>query len=224
MKERVEAVLEWLAARATEQDRANLERFGIGAKKAVGVSMKNIQALGKELGRDPELAAALWETGLYEARLLCAFVDDPKHVTAAQMESWCQEFDNWGICDTVCFKLFDQAGPRWEKAREWCGREAEFEKRAGFALLASLALHDKKAGDGGFIEGLEWIEREAGDGRNFVKKGVSWALRSIGRRNAALGVAAGEVALRLAASRDAAARWVGKEAVREFRRLKAEGV
>jgi 3-methyladenine DNA glycosylase AlkD len=208
----VREALAWLEAQSTPKDVGNLARFGIDAKNSLGVSMANIQVLAKRLGASHELAAALWKTGCYEARMLASLIDEPERVTAAQMEHWCRDFDNWGICDTVCFKLFDRAPHAWEKAEEWCRRCAEFEKRAGFALLASLAGHDKQAGDAQFLAGLVWIEREADDERNFVKKGVSWALRRIATRNAKLRAASAAVARRLAASESAAARWVGKDA------------
>jgi 3-methyladenine DNA glycosylase AlkD len=201
---------------STKRDRDNLKRFGITAGKAYGVSMANVQALAKRLGRSHELAAALWDTGWYEARLLTSFVDEPERVTPAQMDRWCRDFDNWGICDTVCFHLFDRTPHAWTKVAQWHDKRAEFVRRAAFALLASLALHDKRAADRQFVEGLAFIELAATDDRNFVKKGVSWALRLIGRRNRALNREALASARRLAASPEAAARWVGKDAVKEL--------
>jgi 3-methyladenine DNA glycosylase AlkD len=218
LQEEVQAALAWLEQKSTARDRANLVRFGITAPKALGVSMTNIQVLAKSLGRNHELAAALWETGCYEARMLTSFVDEPARVTPAQMERWCRDFDNWAICDTLCFHLFDRTPHAWDKVAQWHDKREEFVKRAAFALLASLAGHDKGAGDEPFVESLLLIERAATDERNFVKKGVSWALRRIGRRNAALNAAAVAVARRLAESPQAAARWVGKDALREFAR------
>jgi 3-methyladenine DNA glycosylase AlkD len=212
----VDAALAALEAKSTKRDRENLARFGITASKAFGVSVANIQLLGKRLGRNHELAAALWETGWYEARMLTAFVDEPERVTPAQMDRWCRDFDNWGICDTLCFHLFDRTPHAWEKVNRWHDRRAEFVKRAAFALLASLALHDKRTGDRPFVKGLVLVERAAGDERNFVKKGVSWALRLIGRRNAALNAEAVKVARRLSGSADAAARWIGRGALEEL--------
>jgi 3-methyladenine DNA glycosylase AlkD len=212
----VEAALAWLKQESTTKDRENLVRFGIDADPAFGVSMANIQLLAKSLGKSHELARALWATGWYEARLLTSFVDEPARVTPEQMDRWTGDFDNWGICDTVCFHVFDRTPHAWDKVREWSDRPEEFVKRAAFALLASLALHDKKAGDERFFEGLDLIERAAPDGRNFVKKGVSWALRLIGRRNVALYAQAIAVSQRLAGSSEAAARWIGKGALREL--------
>jgi len=203
---------------STEHDRENLARFGITAPKAFGVSMANIQALAKRLGKSHDLAAALWDTGWYEVRLLTSFVDEPARVTPEQMDCWCRDFDNWGICDTLCFHLFDRTPHAWSKVAPWSEERDEFVKRAAFALLASLAGHDKRATDEPFLDSLPLIERAATDERNFVKKGVSWALRMIGRRNAALNAAALEVARRLAASPDAAARWIGKDALKDFAR------
>jgi 3-methyladenine DNA glycosylase AlkD len=208
--------LEWLEKKSTRRDRENLARFGITANKAFGVSMSNVQALAKRLGRSHELAAALWDTGWYEARLLTSFVDEPALVTPEQMDRWCRDFDNWGVCDTLCFHLFDRTAHAWAKVHQWSREEDEFVKRAAFALLASLAGHDKKAGDTVFAECLPLIERAATDERNFVKKGVNWALRRVGRRSAMLHSASINVAERLAESNGAAARWVGKDALREL--------
>lgn len=179
--------------------------------------MANMKSIAKRCGRDHELAGALWKSGRYEARMLATLVDEPERLTAAQMERWCRDFDNWAICDTACFALFDRSPHAWSKFGPWCGRTAEFERRAGFALLACLALHDKDAPDAPFLAGLRLVEREADDDRNFVKKGVSWALRSIGRRNPALHVVAMALARRLASAPDAAARWVGNDALKELR-------
>ena len=193
-----------------------MARYAITAPKVFGVSMATMQALARELGRDHELAEALWQTGWYEARMLAAFVDEPDRVTAAQMDRWARDFDNWAVCDTLCFKLFDQTPHAWRKIHQWSTRREEFVKRAAFALLASVALHDKQAPDEPFLESLPLIERAAEDDRNFVKKGVSWALRGVGRRNQALNAAAIETARRLAASDSPAPRWIGKDALREL--------
>ncbi len=216
VSEQVQTALAAVKKMSTPKDRANLARFGINAKKAFGVSMANIQKLAKRLGRSHDLAAALWDTGWYEARMLTSFVDEPDRVTPAQMDRWCRDFDNWGIVDTVCFVLFDRTPHAWAKVVEWSERRDEFQKRAAFALLASLAGHDKKATDRQFIVALPLIERAASDERNFVKKGVSWALRRIGRRNPALHAAALPIARRLAASPEPAARWIGKDALRDL--------
>jgi 3-methyladenine DNA glycosylase AlkD len=137
-------------------------------------------------------------------------------VTPSQMDRWCRDFDNWGICDTVCFHLFDRTPHAWTKVAQWHDKRAEFVKRGAFALLASLALHDKRTGDEPFLESLALIERGATDDRNLVKKGVSWALRGIGRRNAALNTAAVRVARRLSTSPEPGARWVGRDALKEL--------
>jgi len=212
----VDATIAALERMSTRRDRENLVRFGITADKAFGVSVANIQRLAKQVGRKHDLALALWETGWYEARMLTSFVDEPTHVTSAQMDRWCRDFDNWGICDTVCFHLFDRTPYAWGKVGAWHDKRGEFVRRAAFALLASLALHDKKAGDAAFVKGLRLVEITATDERNFVKKGVSWALRLIGRRNVALNARAVVLARTLASSTDATARWIGKGALKEL--------
>jgi 3-methyladenine DNA glycosylase AlkD len=212
----VKSALAALERAATAHDRANLARFGITATNALGVSMANVQRVARSVGRHHALALALWETGVYEARLLTAFVDEPARVTSAQMDRWCRDFDNWGVCDTLCFKLFDQTPHAWGKVDKWASRREEFVKRAAFALLASLAGHDKTASDRMFLARLPLIERAATDERNFVKKGVNWALRRVGTRSPALRKAAIGVAERLAASDAPSARWVGKDAKRHL--------
>ena len=224
MATQLKLALSLLEEKSTEHDRANLARFGITATKAFGVSMANVQAIAKQLGRSHDLAAALWKTGRYEARLLTAFVDDPALVTPEQMDAWCEDFDNWGICDTLCFKLFDRTPHAWNKVAEWHGRPEEFVKRAAFALIASLAVHDKTSPDEPFLRGLAYIERASTDDRNFVKKGVSWALRTTGRRNARLYKPALAMARRLSESSEPAARWTGKDAVRDLTKHKPAGL
>ena len=212
----VEAALAWLKRRGTKSNREGMARYAIRSAKVFGVSVATLRQLGKRLGRDHELAAALWGTGWHEARLLAAFVDDPARVTPAQMDRWCRDFDNWAVCDSACFHLFDRTPHAWLQVERWARRRDEFVKRAAFALLASLALHDKASGDDRFVRCLHLIERESSDGRNFVKKAVNWALRSIGGRNHALHAAAVGLARRLADSSDRTARWVGKDALRQL--------
>ena len=216
LKERVDDAIAWLRSHATKATRDGMARYNVPSDKAFGVSMKNIQLLAKQLGRDHALAAALWETGWYEARMLTAFVDEPERVTSAQMDRWSRQFDNWAICDTLAFALWDRTPHAWTKVEQWAGRREEFIKRTAFALLWSLSVHDKAATDKQFVRGLALIEQGAADDRNFVMKAVNMALRAIGKRNATLNAAAAMTATRLAASTDRSARWVGKHALREI--------
>lgn len=193
-----------------------MARYGIGDETALGVQVSVLRAMAKRIGRDHALALALWKTGVYEARMLATLVDEPEKVTLAQMDSWCRDFDTWALCDTACFSLWDQTPHAWTKVRAWAPRKEEFVRRAAFALIASLSVHDKKAPDAPFLRSLKLIERYATDERNFVKKAVNWALRSVGKRNAALHRDALDVAARLAESDNRAARWNGKDALREL--------
>jgi 3-methyladenine DNA glycosylase AlkD len=212
----VDAVLDWLKRNGSAKARADMARYAIPSDQAFGVTVGALKKHAKRLGHDHQLALALWESGWYEARMLAAFVDEPKRVTAAQMNRWCRDFDSWAICDTVCFHLFDRTPHAWRKARQWTGQRDEFGKRAGFALLWSLAAHDRTAPDEVFLECLPLIEQGAGDERNFVKKGVDMALRAIGKRSQPLNHAAIKLARRLAESEPASARWVGRSALREL--------
>jgi len=214
----VKDVLATLKRQGSKRYRDGLARYGIVAPKSFGVPMAKIQLLGRRLGRNHELAAALWDSGWYEARLLVAFVADPERLTPAQMDRWCRDFDNWAVCDTLCFHLFDRTPHAFGKVAQWSKRREEFVRRAAFALLASLAGHDKQAVDETFLRCLPLLERGAGDERNFVKKAVSWALRGIGHRNVALHTAAVGLATTLARSTEATPRWVGKDALRDLQR------
>ncbi len=208
--------LSWLEKNGTRRAVEGLARYGIVAERAYGVTMGQLKSLKRQLGTDHELSLALWDTGWYEARLLAALVGDPARVTRRQMDAWAAGFENWADCDTVCFTLFDRTPYAWERARRWAKSPREFVKRGGFALMACLSTHHKTAPDTKFLALLPVIEKGAKDERNFVMKGVSWALRGIGRRSPALNRAALVVSRRLAASEDAAPRWVGTDALREL--------
>lgn len=212
----VAAVLAWIKRNGSKAYRNGMARFAIPSDNAVGVPVGTLRAYAKQLGRNHDLAAGLWATGQYEARMLACFLDEPASVTPGQMDRWATNFDSWAICDTACFHLFDRTPHAWRKVRQWSGRREEFVKRAAFALLASLTVHDKQSDDAPFADALPLVEQAADDDRNFVKKAVNWALRSIGKRSLALNAAATEVAQRLAASNDASSRWVGKDALREI--------
>lgn len=206
----------WLKRNGTRRTVAAMARYGIVARHAYGVTMAQLLGLKKRIGKDHALAIALWDSGWYEARLLAALVGEPERLTRRQMDAWAAGFENWADCDTACFHLFDKSPHAWAKARQWAVSRHEFVKRGAFALMASLALHDKVAGDAKFLAFLPLIEQGAQDERNFVRKGVNWALRGIGRRNLALHAAALAVSSRLAKSGEAAPRWVGKDALREL--------
>jgi 3-methyladenine DNA glycosylase AlkD len=227
LDDELQSALKWLRSHGTKANRDGMGRYAIPSDNAYGVAMKDVKALSKKLGRNHDLAAALWDTGVYEARMVCSFVEDPAQVTSAQMDRWCRDFDNWAICDTICFNLFDRTPYAWAKVTQWSRKRGEFEKRTAFALLWSLSMHDKRADDEQFVKSLVLIERAAEDERNFVKKAVNMSLRAIGKRNRALNAAAVTVARRLAESEDAAARWIGSDALRELtgpavtKRLKA---
>ena len=209
--------LERLRALADPEAKAGMARFGIETRQALGVSIPKLRSLAREIGRDHVLAGKLWASGVHEARVLAALVDDPKLVSEEQMERWVVEIDSWDVCDGVCSTLFDRTPFAHAKAAEWSARDEEFVKRAGFVLMAALAVHDKKAPDARFLEMLPLIEREASDERNFVKKAVNWALRQTGKRNRSLNAAAIEAGERIRAQGSRAARWIAADALRELR-------
>jgi len=209
-------VLAWLKRNGTQRTVDGMARYGLPSDRAFGVTVAAMRAQAKKIGKDHALAAALWKSGWYEARMMASLVDDPALVTARQMDAWAKDFEDWGICDTACFHLFSRNPLAWGVARRWAKSPREFVKRGAFALMASFVLRDKAAPDAQFLALLPLIEKGAADERNLVKKGVSWALRSIGKKNKTLNTAAVALSRRLAAADNAAPRWVGKDALREL--------
>lgn len=194
-------------------------RYGIVTKAEVyGTTVAKLRAMAKKVGYDHALAEQLWSTGIHDARMLACMVDDPAEVTPAQMERWVKSMDNWGLVDTACFHYWDRSPHAFAKIEKWSKTKDEFVKRAAFALLASCALH-KQGTDAQFLRGLQLIEREASDPRNFVKKAANWALRAIGgKQSTKLRAAARALAKQLAESDDPTERWNGKDALRAFSR------
>jgi 3-methyladenine DNA glycosylase AlkD len=201
-------------------DRSRLEgmaRFGIDTGRAVGVTVTELRRFARDLGHDHELAGALWASGVHEARLLASLVDEPALVSEAQMEAWVADLDSWDVCDGVCGNLFDRTSFALDKAVEWSSREAEFEKRAAFALMASAVVHRNDLPDAAFASLLPVIRAQATDERNYVKKAVSWALRQIGKRSSGLNPLAIRTAEQIERIDSRAARWVARDALRELR-------
>ena len=205
-----------LRSLGTEANRAGMARFGINTERAFGVSVNRIRKLAKLCGHNHELAAQLWATGYHEARILASVVDEPQAVTPAQMEAWIVEFNSWDLCDQCCGNLFDRTPFAWKKAVAWSRRKPEFEKRAGFALMAGLARHDRIAPDSEFLKFLPLIEKQSSDERNYVRKAVNWALRQIGKRNEGLRPACIACAERILATGSKSGRWIARDALREL--------
>lgn len=212
----VNTILAWMAQRENPTNKAGMARFGINAERAFGIPMVELRPLAKIYKKQHALALELWATKWHEARLLAALIDDPKQVTEAQMEAWAAEFDSWDVVDQCCNKLFDKTPFAYDKALVWTSRPETFVKRAGFVLMATLAVHDKTAPDDTFVAFLPIIEREAADDRNFVKKAVNWALRQIGKRSLPLNEAAIESAKRIQKIDSKTARWIAADALREL--------
>lgn len=215
----VEQILKTLRGWGSKENLAGMARYGISVQNACGVPLRKLRPYAKELGRDHARALTLWETGNREARLLAIFTADPKLLTRAQMDAWARDFASWDICDGAASHLFRKSPFAWDRALRWTKSSREFVRRAGFAMIAALAVHDKKAPDETFLEVLPLIETAATDERNFVKKAVNWALRQIGKRNPALRPAAIQTAERLAHADSASSRWIGRDALRELSAL-----
>lgn len=194
-----------------------MARYGIATGHAYGVTVAELRAVARDLGRNHALAEDLWASGVQEARILASMVDDARLVDGDQCERWAAGVDSWDLCDQVCQNLFRYSPPAWDKAVEWAGREELFVKRAGFSLMAGLAVADKKADDARFAALLGPLADGADDDRPLVGKGASWALRAIGKRSPGLLEPALAVAEELAARPGRGARWVGRDAARELR-------
>ncbi|WP_243358572.1 DNA alkylation repair protein [Fundidesulfovibrio terrae] len=210
------AILDRLRTLGSEHNRQGMARFGINVERACGVSMAVLRPLAREHRRDHALAIALWDTQAHEARILACMVEDPRQAGPEQLGRWVEDLDSWDVTDQFCNKLVVKTPYAWELAVAWAAREAEFVRRAGFSLMAQLAVHDKAAPDAAFLPFLEFVVAYATDGRNFVKKAVNWALRQIGKRNAVLRGRAVATARRLLELDSKTARWVARDALREL--------
>lgn len=209
-------ILEQLKSMGSPEAVAGMARFGISSHNTYGVSVYVLRKMAKEVGRSHALAEELWASGVHEARLLASMVDEPKKVTEEQLERWVGGFDSWDVCDQCCSNLFDKTEFAHRKAVQWAGREEEFVKRAGFALMAALAVHDKRAPDEAFLAFLPVIKQASDDDRNYVRKAVNWALRQVGKRNAALNITAIQTAEEIRETGSKAGRWIASDALREL--------
>lgn len=211
-------ILAHLRSLRSPRDIEGQQRFGIVSKaEQLGLSVTKLREMGRPLHRQHGLAQALWATGVHDARFLAAIIEDPQQVTRSQMDCWVSGSDNWALTDALSTGVFDLTPYAVEKAHRWSGRRQEFVKRAGFALMAGMAVHRKDLTDEIFLDFLPVIEREATDDRNFVRKAVNWALRQIGKRNAALKQAAVASAQRIQQLDSRAAREIAADALRELK-------
>lgn len=215
-----EEIIKKLKAQRNAKNIEGMARFGISSKNTLGVSMPSLRLMAKEIGKDHKLALELWQTEIHEARILAGLIDLPELVTKKQMDIWVGGFDSWDVCDQVCMNLFDKTLFAFEKAKEYSQKEKEFVKRTGFALMASLAVHDKKAKDSQFAELFPFIVKASTDERNFVRKAANWALRQIGKRNLNLNKQAIKIAKEIQKSASGriskTAKWIANDALREL--------
>jgi len=212
----MQEVLKKLRAKAKTDQLEGMARFGMAVERRLGVSVPDMRKIARESGKDHRLATRLWKTGITEARIVAAMVDEPEKLSEAQMEEWVKGINSWDVCDQVCMNLFEKTPLAWKKIRDWSGREEEFVKRAAFALIACMAWHDKEADDARFIRLFPVINRGATDERDMVKKAVNWALRNIGKRNQNLNKAALKTAREILQIESKAARWIASDAIREL--------
>ncbi len=210
------ATIKKLESMSDPSNKDGMERFGINVSNALCISMPAIRTLAKETGKDHALALALWDTGIHEAMIMATLVDDYRQVTEGQMDKWVADFDSWDVCDQCCSNLFDKTRFAHDKCFEWARDEREFVKRAGFTMMATLAVHDKKADDAAFKSFFPVILKGSTDERNFVRKAVNWALRQIGKRNINLNKEAIAVGNEMKTIDSKSARWIASDALREL--------
>lgn len=216
-KDKLKQIVSLLRKKGRIKNIEGMARFGISTHNTLGVTVTELRKIAKSVGRDHSLATELWNTGIHEARILATIIDDPKLVTESQMEIWVKNFDSWDVCDQACMNLFDRTSFAWKKAFEWSSRKEEFEKRAGFALMAVLAAHEKGSPNEKFIAFLPIIKDNSSDERNYVKKAVNWSLRQIGKRNCALNREAIKCAEGIMEIGSKSARWIASDALYELK-------
>ncbi len=221
----INEAMELLQSRSnrTPENLKGMSRYGINTERALCLSTPDIQKLAKQIGKDHGLALQLWKAGWRESRILAAMIDEPAKVTGRQMDSWVKDFDSWDVCDATCLYLFSWTGLACEKAIHWSERQEEYVKRAGFALMACLAVGKRRPGEERLASFLPIIEREAWDERNYVKKAVNWALRQVGKHNRRLNTLSIEAAERIKLQDTRSARWIASDALRELTSEKTLG-
>jgi 3-methyladenine DNA glycosylase AlkD len=212
----LQSVLKEVKSHSDPEAVKGMARFAVGGANTLGISIPVLRDMAKRIGKDHGIALGLWNTGIHEARILASMVDDPARVDAGQMEAWVRDFDSWDVTDQCIMNLFEKLPVAWDKAKEWGTAECEFVKRAGFVLMARLAVSDKKAGDRRFLDFFPHIRREAADERNFVKKAVNWAVRQIGKRNVRLKRQALNLCGDLLKMDSKSARWIATDAIKEL--------
>ncbi|HOW36617.1 MAG TPA: DNA alkylation repair protein [Candidatus Omnitrophota bacterium] len=212
----IKPILKELHTHANPRNVAGMARFGINPKDTLGVSIPVLRQMAKRIGKNHAVALALWRTGIHEARLLAAFIDDYAQVDKRQMEDWVNDFDSWDVCDQVCSNLFDKTPFAFSTAKCWSRRKKEFVRRAGFTLMATLAVHAKDAKNKDFVGFFPFIKKGAFDERNYVRKAVNWALRQIGKRNRVLREKSIILARQIYRMDTSASRWIAADALREL--------
>ncbi|OGS32541.1 MAG: DNA alkylation repair protein [Elusimicrobia bacterium RIFOXYC2_FULL_34_12] len=217
LNEKMLEIIDELKSLKNPRNIKGMARFGIVSKNTLGISIYILRDIAKGIGKDHLLAQQLWSSGIFEAKILASMVDEPEKVTEKQMEIWVKDFDSWGVCDQVCDNLFEFTKFNYKKIAEWTSRKEEFVKRAGFTIIACLAVHDKEAKNEKFIKLLATIKREAKDERNYVRKAVNWALRNIGKRNLHLNKEAIKTAIEIQKIDSKSARWIAADALRELK-------
>jgi 3-methyladenine DNA glycosylase AlkD len=218
MNAQINAILTTLYSKANPKNVEGMARYGIkSAGNVLGVSAKPLFALAKQIGTNQEIALELWQTGVYEARIIAALIADPKQLKKSTMNLWVKDFDNWAICDGVCMHCFRETPYAYELALKWVKQKREFVRRAGFTLIATLCVNDKKADDKEFLKYLPIIKKYATDERTYVKKAVNWALRQIGKRSLNLNPYAIKTAEEIHKMNSPSAKWIASDALRELR-------
>lgn len=212
----LEDTLRTLRVHGSRKNVQGMARYGIVTKKMLGVSAPTIKSIARNIGRNHQLAMQLWKTGILEARGIASLIGEPAKVTRKLAESWVKDFDNWAVCDTVCGNLFDKTPFAFDLAVRWTKRTEEFVCRAGFVMMAELAVHNKLAADENYLKFLPVIVKGSTDERNFVKKAVNWALRQIGKRNSRLNIAAIQTARKIHRLQSSSAKWIASDALREL--------
>lgn len=209
-------IIQELQSMGSIKFKEGLDRFGIDSTNSYGIRMPDLRAFAKTIGKDHALALELWETGQHESMILATLIAEKKKVTEQEMEFWVKSFNSWDVCDQCIGNLLDKTPWAYEKAIEWSKREKEFEKRAGFAMMAMLAVHDKKEPDTTFLNFFPYILNESTDNRNFVKKAVNWAIRQIGKRNIELNKMSIGLSQEIKKIDSPTAQWIAIDAIKEL--------
>ena len=161
---------------------SNRDPFGLNTVPSYGIGVTKIKKLAKQIKKDHDLALKMWDTPIFEGRLLSIFIENSKEVTLDQINSQIPNSQGFMLADYYCQEIIVKTEFCDDLIEKWTKSKNNHIKKSGFALLYAKAKLDKKADDEFFEPYLEQIEKELQKAENWTKESMNYALMYIGSR------------------------------------------